>query len=325
MQSNFLRCVFLAILLFAGTAASAAESYPDRPIRLYVGFPPGGPTDIIARIIGRGLSEKLGQSVVVENRGGAGGMIAARAVASAKPDGYTLFVSVESSQTRGAALHKSLSYDPVKDFTYIAKIAKQRNLLVVNPRFPASNVAEFLAYLKANPGKVNFGGTFGATSHIGGILFDLENKTRMSFISYQGGAQPITDLMAGVTQVGFFTEATIASAVKAGKLKPLAVCAPERSPEFPNLPTIGEAGAHPMELSPWFGLAGPAHLPPAIVSRLEHAVEQLVSDKTFNTQLQQIGAVSIVGSNAKSNQSDVVREIAYWKKFVADAKIPINP
>lgn len=301
-----------------------ADAYPDKPIRLLVGFPPGGPTDIIARLIGKGLSEQLGQPVVVENRGGAGGVIAARAVAAAAPDGYTLLVSVESSQTRGVALNKTLPYDAAKDFTYIGKIAKQRNLVVIDPKLPIPDVKGLIAYARKHPGELNYSGTYGATSHIGGALFDMDNGVKMTFVSYPGGAQPITDLIAGVVQVGFFTEATIAAHVKSGRLKALAIAAPERSPDFPDVPTLAEAGARPMELSPWFGLTGPAGMDAGVVQRLSQAVSTLVRSPTFQAQLATIGAVPIPGSTPQAFQKDVNQEIAYWKTFVVDANIPVN-
>lgn len=311
--------------LAAGISPYAfADAYPSKPIRLLVGFPPGGPTDIIARLIGKGLSEQLGQPVVVENRGGAGGVIAARSVATSPPDGYTLLVSVESSQTRGVALNKSLPYDAVKDFTYVGKVAKQRNLVVVDPKLPFGDIKGLIDYAKRHPGELNYSGTYGATSHIGGALFDMDNAVTMTFVSYPGGAQPITDLIAGVVQVGFFTEATIAAHVKSGKLKALAIAAPERSPDFPNVPTLSEAGARPMELSPWFGLTGPAGMDAQVVARLSQAVTTLVQDKQFQAQLATIGAVPIAESSPQAFQNDVVQEIDYWKKFVVDANVPVN-
>ncbi|MFJ3463465.1 Bug family tripartite tricarboxylate transporter substrate binding protein [Achromobacter spanius] len=326
MKLGFSRLLALGFCLLAAGAASnaSADVYPSKPIRLLVGFPPGGPTDIIARLIGKGLSEQLGQPVVVENRGGAGGVIAARSVATAPPDGYTLLVSVESSQTRGVALNKTMPYDAVKDFSYVAKIAKQRNLVVIDPKLPISDIKGLIAYAKKHPGELNYSGTYGATSHIGGALFDMDNAVKMTFVSYPGGAQPITDLIAGVVQVGFFTEATIAAHVKSGKLKALAIAAPERSPEFPDVPTLSEAGARPMELSPWFGLTGPSGMDAQVVKRLDQAISAMVQDKHFQEQLATIGAVPIRGSSPQVFQKDVVREIDYWKKFVVDANVPVN-
>lgn len=302
---------FTACLVSTGAAAE----YPDKPIRLVVGFPPGGPTDIVGRIIGQALAKQIGVPVIIENRGGAGGTIGASYVAKAKPDGYTLLVAVESSQTRGQALNPSIPYDQQKDFTYIRKLAKQRNLVLTNPDVPVKSVKELIAYATANPGKLNTGGTFGATSHIGGALFDELNGTKLTFINYSGGSQPITDLMAGTVQVGFFTEATVAGHVRAGKLRALAVAGPDRSPAFPDLPTITEAGAKAMDLSPWFGIAGPAGMPPDVVNKIGGALDKIKSDPEFVQQLETIGALPVSGSTKESFTSDVGTEIVFWNNW----------
>jgi tripartite-type tricarboxylate transporter receptor subunit TctC len=298
--------------------ASGADAYPSKTIKLIVGFPAGGPTDIIGRVIGRVLSKELAQTVIVENNGGAGGTIAAGNVARSRPDGYTLFVAVESSNTRGKALYPSLNYDQEKSFTYIRKVAKQRNLVVVNPAFPVSTIGELLAYLKAHPGEVNYGGTFGATSHIGGTLFDAANGTKMTFINYSGGSQPIVDCMTGVVQVGFFTEATVGQQVKAGTLKALAVASNERSPAFPDLPTVEQGGAKPLDVSPWFGVAGPADLPPEIVAKIGEALDRGAKDPEFLKQMDTLGAVAVPGTTVASVSADIEREQAYWNNWAKE-------
>ena len=299
---------------------ASADDYPSKPIRLVVGFPPGGPTDIIARIIGQNLAKEIGQTVIIENRGGAGGTIGAGLVAKAKPDGYTLLVAVESSQTRGMALYPTLSYDQVKEFTYIRKVAKQFNIMVVNPSLPVSNVKEFIEYARKHPGQINCGGPLGASSSIGCTLFDRENDIRMTFINYPGGAQPINDLIAGTTQLSFAAEATIAQQIASGKLKALAIAAQERSRAFPNLPTIQEGGGAPLELSPWFGVAGPAGMPPDVVKKIGDALDKVSASPEFLKQLEGIGAVPITGSTQASFTADVVREIPVWNKWAVDVK-----
>lgn len=300
--------------------SASADDYPSKPIRLVVGFPPGGPTDIIGRIIGQNLGRELGQTVVIENRGGAGGTIAASMVAKAKPDGYTLLVAVESSQTRGIALYPALSYEQVKDFTYIRKVAKQFNIMVVNPALPVSNVKEFIEYARKHPGTVNCGGTLGASASIGCTLFDRDNDVRMTFINYAGGAQPINDLMAGTTHVSFASEATVAQQISTGKLKALAIAAQERSRAFPNLPTIQESGGAPLELSPWFGVAGPAGMPQDVVKKIGDALDKVSASPEFLKQLEGIGAVPISGSTEASFTADVTREIPFWNQWAVDAK-----
>ncbi|VTU21769.1 Argininosuccinate lyase [Variovorax sp. PBL-H6] len=313
----------IGIACMANAPALADEAYPAQPIKLVVGFPPGGPTDIIGRVIAQSLGKELKGSVIVDNRGGAGGIIGADAVAKAKPDGYTLLVAVESSQTRGQALNPTLPYDQAKDFTYIRNLAKQRNLVVVNPQVPVNSIQELIAYAKANPGKLNSGGTFGATSHIGGTLFDSLNGTELTFVNYKGGAQPISDLIAGVVQVGFFTEATIAQHVKAGKIKALAVAAPERSPAFPNLPTVQEAGGKPMDLSPWFGIAAPAGTPSAVTRKIAAALDKVVASPEFLAQLETLGAVPIKDSSPETYTRQVAREIDFWNDWAKTLKTPL--
>lgn len=309
--------------LAAGLPAARADAYPTKPVKLTVGFPPGGPTDIIGRVIAQSLAKHLNGSVIIENRGGAGGLIGANYVAKSKPDGYNLLLAVESSQTRGAALNTAIQYDQLKDFTYIRKVAKQRNLILVNPSLPVKSVKELIEYAKANPGKLNRGGTFGATSHIGGTLFDAANGTQMTFVNYAGGAQPITDLMGGILQVGYFVEATVASYVKSGGLRAIAVAGPDRSPAFPDLPTVVESGGKPMDLAPWFGIAGPAGLPKDIVEKLGAALDKMVSDPEFLTHLETLGALPIKGTTQESYSKEVGEEIVYWNKWAKEQASPL--
>ncbi|BEP38548.1 tripartite tricarboxylate transporter substrate binding protein BugE (plasmid) [Variovorax sp. V59] len=325
MKFNAIRKWLVAAGLACMTVAPALadEAYPSQPIKLVVGFPPGGPTDIVARVIAQSLGKELKASVIVDNRGGAGGIIGAEAVAKAKPDGYTLLVAVESSQTRGQALNPTLPYDQIKDFTYIRNVAKQRNLIVVNPGVSINSIKELIAYAKANPGKLNSGGTFGATSHIGGTLFDALNGTELTFVNYKGGAQPISDLIAGVVQVGFFTEATVAQHVRAGKIKALAVAAPERSPAFPDLPTAEEAGGKPMDLSPWFGIAAPAGMPSAVTKKIAAALDKVVTSPEFLSQLETLGAVPVKNSSPEAYSKQVAREIDFWNNWAKTLKTPL--
>ncbi|BEP62212.1 tripartite tricarboxylate transporter substrate binding protein BugE [Variovorax sp. V213] len=318
---NWLAAAALACL--ATTPALADEPYPSKPIKLVAGFPPGGPTDIIGRVIAQALGKELNGTIIIDNRAGAGGVVGADAVAKSKPDGYTLLVAVESSQTRGQALNPTLSYDQLKDFTYVRNVAKQRNLVVVNPEVPVNSIKELIAYAKANPGKLNFGGTFGATSHIGGTLFDARNGTQLTFVNYKGGAQPITDLMAGVVQVGFFTEATVAQHIRAGKIKALAVAAPERSPAFPDLPTLQEAGSKPIDLSPWFGVAAPAGTPGPVVQKIAAALDKVVTSPEFLAQLETLGAVPVKVSTPDLYTKQVAKEIVFWNDWAKTLTTPL--
>ena len=311
----------IASLLAASLPVHAqTDSYPSKPIRLVVGFPPGGPTDIVARLIAQDLGKELKQTIVVENKGGAGGIIGAALVAQSKPDGYTLLLSVESSQTRGLALNPTLSYDQEKDFTFIRKVARQRNLLLVNANSPIRSVKDLLTYDKAHPGELNCAGTFGASSHIGCTLFNMRNGTKFTFVNYSGGSAPIADLMAGNVQLGIFTESTVAPQIASGKLRALAIASSERSPAFPDLPTVQEAGAQPLEISPWFGIVGPAGLPADITRKLGDALDKVVASKEFVAQLETIGAVPVRDSTPDLFKREVGEEIVFWNKWAKDVQ-----
>lgn len=326
MQQPFRRRSFVAALpaVLAMRTAAAQEAYPTRPVKLVVGFPPGGPTDVIGRIIASNLTTELGHPVIVDNMGGAGGTIAAAYVARGTPDGYTLMVSVESSQTRARALYPSVRYDQVRGFTFIRKLATQRNLLVTNPNLPITSVAELIAHARAHPGQLAFGGTVGATSHVGGTIFNRLNAIDMTFISYAGGNAPVTDLMSGTIQVGFFTEATVAALVRGGRIRALAITALERSPAFPNLPTIEEAGGGRVDISPWFGLVGPAGLPPSVVRRLFEAAEKISRSEEFRAQIETIGASPVRNSNPETFRSEVEEETRFWSVWAEEhrAQLP---
>lgn len=308
----------IAASLLLCNPATAQSTYPNSPIKLVVGFPPGGPTDTVGRLIAQALARELKESVVVENRGGAGGVVAAGQVARAKADGYTLMLAVESGLTRGVALNPGIAnYDPVKDFTPIGKFAKQRVLMVVNPSVPAQNLGEFLAYVRSQrPGTLNFAGTVGSSSHVGGVLFDRFNGTEMTLVNYQGGSQPINDLIAGVVQVGFLAESAVGPHVQSGKLRAMGVASDTRSPAFPNLVTIKEGGAKPMDISPWFGLVGPAGLQPHVTSRLVAALAKVVVDRDFGEKIELLATTPIVGSSPSNFSAELREELIFWKKYV---------
>lgn len=310
----------IAILAAVSGGASAEDNYPSRPIKLIVGYPPGGPTDVMGRIIAKNMSQQLGQQVIVVNMGGAGGTTGALNVARADPDGYTLNTSVEATQTRAKVFYPKVAYDQVKSFTLLRKLVKQRALLVVGSDFPAKTVPELIAYAKAHPKALNYGGTLGTTSHLGGSIFDKLNGTQMSFISYAGGNQPMTDLMGGTLQVGFFVESTVAELVKAGKLRALAVLANDRSINFPDLPTIAEAGGQPMDISAWFGIAGPAGLPSDVVAKLSKALDAVSNSPDFAKEILFIGASPIKDSDPQRFTADVKREIANWTEWAKENK-----
>jgi tripartite-type tricarboxylate transporter receptor subunit TctC len=310
-------------LALGSTPALAQDAYPNQPIHLVVGFPPGGQSDIMTRLIGDALGKQLNVAVVVENKGGASGIIGAEYVAHQKPDGYTLMVTSEAVQSRAAAVFKKLPYDPAADFTMIGQVAKQKTLLVVNASSKFTTLKEFLAYAKANPGKINYASTFATTSQFAGALFGLLNHVDMVAVNYPGGAKLITDLMGDVVDVGFFVESTVVPYVQAGSLRALAVVSDEHSDLFPQIPTMKEAGGAPMDVSPWFGVVGPANMPPAVVAKISGALEKMSKDADFKQRLHVIGATAIEGSTPAAFTAETETEIVYWKKFVADTQFPL--
>ncbi|WP_312524991.1 tripartite tricarboxylate transporter substrate binding protein [Comamonas sp.] len=314
--------VFAVAAVSMATVSAIAQDYPSRqPIRLVIGYPPGGPSDLLGRVISDRLSRELGQAVVVDNRGGAGGMLGAAYAASQKPDGYTLLVDGESISTRPQAIYKKMHYDPVKDFSRIARVATQRSVLVVHPSVPAKTLKEFIQYAKANPGKLDYGCSYGAASHLGASIFSQKTGISMVPINYRGGSQLTSDLVAGIVQVGFYPEATVYPYIKAGQLRPLATIASERSPMQPELPTIEEAGGPAMDLSFWTGLVAPAGTPKPIIDKLAEVSRKIAADPAFATQLVPMGASPIKGSTPEIYTSETVSEIKYWQKVVADTGI----
>jgi tripartite-type tricarboxylate transporter receptor subunit TctC len=267
----------LAALPLALPGSAAAQNYPNRPIRLIVPFPAGGPTDVVARILANGLSAKLKQSVVVENRpGGAAGTVGGRIVVSADPDGYTLLVTQVGSLTIAPSLYK-LDYDTLRDLTPIAIIAVSPEILTINPELPVSSLAEFVAYAKANPGKLNFGspGT-GTLPHIIGEQLQLATGTKITHVPYRGAAPAVTDLLAGRVQLMIDSTSVLLTHIVSGKLRGLAITSEHRIPQLPNLPTFAEAGYPQLTESLWTGLLAPAGTPAATIATLNAAINEVL-------------------------------------------------
>lgn len=313
----------LTALSLAAPLTANAQAWPDRPVRLVVGFPAGGQSDIMARVIAESLTSQLGRPVIVENKSGASGLIAAEHVARSKPDGYTMLLTSESLQSRAAAVYKKLPYDPLGDFAPIGKFAKQRTLLVVNANSPLSSVRDLIVQAKAKPGKLNYAATYSTSSQFGGALFSLLNKVDMVAVGYPGGAKPITDLLGGVVDVGFFVESTVAEHIKAGKLKVLASASIDRSTLFPNAPTIAEAGGAPMDVSPWFGLAFPANTPAPIIEKTSLALQHGLKTPELLKRFETIGAFTIEGSTPATFAAELQKETVYWKNFVKQSNFPL--
>jgi tripartite-type tricarboxylate transporter receptor subunit TctC len=270
----------------------------QRTITLIIPFPPGGSTDIVGRIAADGLAKELGQPVVVDNRGGAGGAIGAKAIADAAPDGYTLGVATVSTHVvnpvvRGAAL----GYDALKDFTYITQIAAVPNVVSIHPSVPARNMAEFLSYAKSNPGKLNFGTPGnGSLGHLIGETFKYAAKVDMVHVPYKGGGPALNDTLAGQVQVLFDNLPSSLPHIQSGKLRALAVASEKRVAVLPDVPTFAEAGLPQVNDPSWFGLIGPARLPPALASRVGDALSRAVRQPEVASRLAAVAATPIANT-----------------------------
>ena len=274
------------------SALSAAQSdYPNRPIKLIVGFAPGGSTDIVARIVAQRLGERLGQTVVVENKAGAGGTIGADATAKSPPDGYTLTLGTTSTHAIAAGAYSKLPYDPVKDFTHISLVAITPYLLVVNPQVPVKTLPELVSYAKANAGKMNYASAgSGTATHLAMEMLKDAAKLDIVHVPYKGNAPADTAILAGEVQTVFGSMPALLQNAKAGKVRPIAVGTATRSPALPEVPTVAEQGYPGFESALWLGVMGPANMPKAVVDRLHKELAAIVATPEFKAAMDANGA-----------------------------------
>ena len=305
---------WLAVALLAAAGVASAQAFPSKPIRLLVGAPAGGTTDTLARSIAAEMTRTLGQAVVVENRAGAGGNIAAEAIAKSPPDGYNLLVSF-TSHTINASLYKSLPFDPLLDFTPISMIATVPSLLVGNPVVPASDLKALLALARAKPGKLNFAiGALGSSLHMASDLLKMQASVFIVNIPYRGTAPALTDVIAGQVELMFISTVTGMQQVKAGKLRAYGVTSAKRLPAFADIPAISEV-VPGFESNAWFGVFGPARLPPELVRILNDAVAKAVHSPDMKKRLELEGAVPV--GNSSADFSAFVREdLRRWAPVV---------
>jgi len=308
----------VAATTVAATTVAATTSYPSRAITILVGFAPGGGTDLIARqIVGR-MAELLKQPVVVENRAGASGAIAAGAVAKAKPDGYTLLLGHVSSNAMLPAVNPDVSYAPDKDFRAITLIGSVPQVVVVPARSPARTLAEFIALAKSRPGQLNYASSgLGTQQHFAAELFQQATGTRMVHVPYKGSGAALADLMAGLVDVNFDTVPTVQQPIRAGTLRALAVTTRERVAGLPDVPTVIEAGVPDYEIGAWYMLMGPAALPPDITATLAKAVNETIRTPEVATKLLGLG-VETAGGTPEAAQRYLDSEIARWKALAID-------
>ena len=314
----------LAILLTAITAAPlCAQAYPNRPIRFIFPFPPGGPTDILGRLIGQRLAERLGQPVVPENKPGAGANIGLEIGAKAKPDGYTITLA-SPSLAISPTLYKKLNYDSVKDFAPIALVAEIPNVLLVPSSSPIKNLKELIAYAKANPGKLNFGsGGIGTSNHLASELLKTLAKVNIVHVPYKGSNQALIGMMGG--EVGMVVVGIPPSQgqIKAGKVRALAVLSEERLPAFPGIPTAKEAGIDNFEVTTWYGILAPAGTPREIITRLNAELTKIVASADIKEKMQAAGFEPMTSSPEKFAEF-VKTEIVRWGNVIKDANISIE-
>jgi tripartite-type tricarboxylate transporter receptor subunit TctC len=293
----------------------AQANYPDKPVRIVVGFAAGGTTDIVARVLAKELTQEYGQSFVVENKPGAGSNIATEFVIKAAPDGYTLLMMAVTNAIN-QTLYPDLKFDVTKDLMPIALGAKVPNMLVVNPKVPVNSVQELIEYAKKNPGVLNFASSGSGTSiHMAGELFKLQSKIDVSHIPYKGSSPALTDLAGGQVQFMFDNMPSAWALVQAGKLKPLAVTTLNRSPTAPNIPTMAESGFPGFDVSSWFGLAAPAGTPPAIIEKLNASVRKALANPEVQTRLTELGAI-VQPTTVPEFTAFVNKEVITWREVV---------
>jgi len=326
MSRHWLQCLLGASLaaLAAFALAQAPAAYPSKPIRLVVPFPPGGATDILAREVAKHLTDAWGQSVVVDNRPGAGGNIGSELVAKAAPDGYTLEMGTVGTHAINASLYSKMPYDHIKDFVPVILVAGVPNVLEVNPSLPVNSVQELIAYAKANPNKLNFASSGAGTSiHLSGELFKVMAGVQMTHVPYKGSAPALADLIGGQVQLMFDNLPPSLPQIKAGKLRALAVTSAARAPALPDVPTVAEAGLPGFEASSWFGLLAPAGTPPAIVTKLNAEIAKWLTSPEAKEKLASVGA-NIAGGTPEDFARHIQAETAKWAKVVKESGAKVD-
>jgi len=314
----------VVVTALAAPSARAVE-YPVRPIKLVVPYAAGGPTDVLGRLVADFLGRDLKQTVIVENKAGAQGAIGAEAVARSEPDGYTLFVAAASIIVLNPMLYKKLPYDPSQDFRMLSLVTDLPVVMEVHPSVPAKTVAEFVAYAKQNPGKLNFGsaGT-GGTIHLAGEMFKQMAGIEMTHVPYKGAGPALTDLLSGNIQVMFDSLSTALPPVKSGSLRPLGVSSTQRSPDLPDVPTIAESGYPDYRVSVWYGIAAPAKLPDEIAQKITASLDRALDDDAFRASLEKIGFPVFHPRSAAAITEFIDADRAHWSAVIKAQNISLD-
>jgi len=317
--------VLLAASLGGGTlvaGAASAQSYPSKPITLVVPFPAGGPNDAIARVAAQLMASRLRQNVIIDNRVGAGGTVGLRAVARAEPDGYTLLLGSLSSLAIAPAFYANAGYDPVTSFAPIAMVSEEPQALAVRPGLPVRSVGDLVAYAKASPGTLNFGGTIGTLSHLTGELFKSVTGADIVYVPYKGGAQALTDVLGGQTEMIFLSASALMGLVHDGKLRALAVTGATRIAELPDAPTMIESGYPRVLVNFWTGILAPAGTPPEIVARLAAAISDGLKLSDANTTISKLAPKQSIPPQAFA--SFIADEVQKWAAIVKSSGAKID-
>ena len=323
-KSMLTKKLFLILGLTALTSITSAQSFPDKPITLVVPNPPGGLVDTSARLLSEPLTRVIGQTVVVDNKPGASGNIAYQFVANAKPDGYTLLISYSGYHVGNPALMDKLPWDPVKDFSPIALLTVSTNVIAVHPSVPVNNLKEFIAYAKANPGKLNYASQGnGSVSHIGTEMFKQTTGVEMVHVPYKGSGPAIQDVLAGQVQVFITTPPSVMQHVQSGKLKGLAVTGKNRHPGMPNVPTTAEAGLPSFQLESWVGLFAPAGTPAPVVAKLTDSVKKSFTLPEVKERADAAG-VELRYLTPAATDALVKKELPYWNKVIKSSNITLD-
>ena len=301
----------------------ALAAYPEKTIKIVVGFTPGGSADSIARILGMAMSSRMGQTVIIENRAGANGNIATEFVSRSAPDGYTLFYT-SIGHAVNPALYKEAKYDPVKDFTPIGQVLSAPNVLVVPASSPFNSVKEMITYAKANPGKLDFASSgSGASVHLSAEVFKQMAGLDLVHIPYKGTGSLLPDLLSGKVAMSFPNLPSALPFIQSGKLKALGVTTAKRSAAAPQIPTLAEAGVPGYDMSTWYGLIGPAGMPPAIITQLNNELNAILQDPVIRQKMVAQGVDPVTGSPEEFGQF-IRKETRYWAELIKKAKVELN-
>ena len=317
MHTRFIQ--FIAVALAAVGISGPAAAYPTKPVRMVIAFPPGGPSDILSRLVGNKLAESLGQPFVLDNRPGAGGNIAGDIVAKSVPDGHTLMIANNSVLAANASLYKKMDFDPAKDLVPVVWVALQPNILVVHPSVPVTTVKEFIAYARSKPGELNYASSgSGAAAHLAAELFKSMTGVKMEHIPFKGAGPALTDTIAGRCQLIFATALSVQPHIQSKRLRPLGVTTAHRMASQPELPTISEAGVPGFEATTWHGMVVARGTPRAIVDRLNAEVNKVLANPEVRNRLTSQGA-EVQGGTPEKFAAHIKSEIPKWAKVIKDA------